>query len=302
MNRLEKKCLLASTGMHAVLLLLILFGTAFYVPGKKKPVDIGRMKVVPTRLIDQAISGGGGNPKLPPSDEMQKGNPLVQPRPTPQPPPPIPPPRTPPPLDTPPPEATKAEPAPSSKKAPSATAKNPVRDSTKSTSKNPSRDLAGVSLKPVIRSNTDKEAARAEAEARDWASRSQRIAKRLGGAVESLRSGFEQGTVVEASGPGGEAYMDYAAWVKQVYEDAWIVTDTGIDDNATTKANVTIARNGRVISAIIERRSGDAALDRSVERALERVRSVGHPFPEGAREDQRVFKINFNLKAKRLTG
>src|SRR5512142_783158 len=175
MNRLEKKCLLASTGMHAVLLLLILFGTEFYVPGKKKAVDIGRMKVVPTRLIDQAISGGGGNPKLPPSDEMQKGNPLVQPRPTPQPPPPTPPPRTPPPLDTPPPEATKAEPAPSSKKAPSATAKNPVRDSTKSTSKNPSRDLAGVSLKQVTRTTADKEASRAEAEARDWAVRSQRI-------------------------------------------------------------------------------------------------------------------------------
>ena len=162
-------------------------------------------------------------------------------------------------------------------------------------------ESAPISLKPIVRSAADKEAARAVAEARERAAENQRFSKQLGKAMENLRAGFESGTVVEASGPGGEAYINYAAFVEQVYKDAWIVTDNLIDDAATTRVNVTIARSGNVISAIIERRSGNSALDRSVERVLNKVKFVA-PFPEGAREDQRVFIINFNLKPNRLTG
>src|SRR5437667_2728756 len=87
MNRLEKKCLIASAGTHLFLMMLVLFGAAFLV-APDKTLTQAPLKVVPTRLIDTALSGGGGNPKAAPSDAQQKGATL-----TPQPAPPPPPPR-----------------------------------------------------------------------------------------------------------------------------------------------------------------------------------------------------------------
>ena len=77
--------------------------------------------------------------------------------------------------------------------------------------------------------------------------------------------------------------------------------DDLMDESSTAKVSVTIAKSGHVISARIERRSGNSPLDRSVQRALDKVRFVA-PFPAGALEEQRTFLINFNLKAKRLLG
>ena len=67
------------------------------------------------------------------------------------------------------------------------------------------------------------------------------------------------------------------------------------------KVKVVIARDGSVITDAILKRSGIPALDKSVENALNRVRQLP-PFPEGAKDAQRTFIINFNLKAKRLLG
>ena len=114
--------------------------------------------------------------------------------------------------------------------------------------------------------------------------------------------GLTKGTVVDIRGPGGEAYANYAQWVKTVYEDAWDPADDLLDDESTAQVTVTILKNGDVITARITKRSGVSSLDKSVQRALDKVRTIGRPFPEGAKEDQRTFTINFNLKAKRLTG
>jgi hypothetical protein len=40
-------------------------------------------------------------------------------------------------------------------------------------------------------------------------------------------------------------------------------------------------------------------VDKSVQRTLDRVTFIA-PFPEGAKDKQRTYTINFNLKAKRL--
>ena len=106
---------------------------------------------------------------------------------------------------------------------------------------------------------------------------------------------------MEISGPGGEAFVNYAQWVKTVYEDAWVIPNDLLDEDSTAKVVITIARNGHVLSARIERRSGNSILDKSVQRTLDKVKFVA-PFPEGSREEQRTFTINFNLQAKRLTG
>ena len=62
-----------------------------------------------------------------------------------------------------------------------------------------------------------------------------------------------------------------------------------------------IARGGNVISAEVIKGSGNTKLDRSVRHVIESLRFI-HPFPEGSRDSQRTFIINFNLKSKRGIG
>src|SRR5437762_13990756 len=76
MNRLDKKCFIASTGTHLLLALLLVFGSAFFV-SHDKISSLPSLKVVPTRFVDDALSGGGGNPKVAPSDAQIKGQTLA---------------------------------------------------------------------------------------------------------------------------------------------------------------------------------------------------------------------------------
>ena len=102
-------------------------------------------------------------------------------------------------------------------------------------------------------------------------------------------------------GNSSVAYANYATVVKSVYEQAWILPNDVASDDANTKVSVTIASDGTVISARIITPSGDAGLDASVQRTLERVKSIA-PFPEGATEKERTYIINFNPQVKRLLG
>jgi TonB family protein len=125
----------------------------------------------------------------------------------------------------------------------------------------------------------------------------------VNGAIGSLAKGLSGGTQIEAPGPGGEAFANYEQFVKSVYDHAWIAPDDISDDGLTVRVRVTIRRDGNVVreSTHVERTSGNPALDTSVRRAVERVKFV-HPFPEGAKDTERTFKINFNLKSKRQAG
>ena len=102
-------------------------------------------------------------------------------------------------------------------------------------------------------------------------------------------------------GPGGEAYANYSQVVKSIYDRAWIDPEEVTDEQATVQVKLVVYRDGTIKSDWIVNRSGIPALDKSVQSALDRVREVPR-FPEGAKESERVFIINFNLKAKRLTG
>lgn len=302
MDRLQKKCLIASFSAHAFLLVLLLAGTAFIVPAKKT-VEMQALRVVPTRLIDQAMSGGGGNPNIAPNQGQQKGTmqplpPLPMPPPkradTPPPPPPPTPPKT---QKT---DTRKTETLPPAKKNDRTPRDTRKQDTLSTTSTTP---LAN--LRRVERTRADAEAARRDAEqaaaAQARAAEGRRLASQLGRVMDNLRAGFEQGTVVEVSGPGGEAYASYASFVESVFKDAWIPPDDVDDEYSTVKAVVTITRSGHVILKRIDAYSRISSLDRSVQRALDKVKFVA-PFPEGAKDDQRVFIINFNLKSKRSFG
>ena len=77
--------------------------------------------------------------------------------------------------------------------------------------------------------------------------------------------------------------------------------DETASDDANVKVRVTIASDGRVISARVIGPSGDASVDRSVQNTLDRVTDIA-PFPDGSTETERTYIINFNLKAKRILG
>lgn len=102
-------------------------------------------------------------------------------------------------------------------------------------------------------------------------------------------------------GNSSAAYANYAEVVKSVYQQAWVPPSHAANDEANTKVRVTIARDGTVISARIIEPSGDASVDASVRRTLERVQFIA-PFPEGSTDKERTYIINFNLKAKRMFG
>src|SRR5262249_37565995 len=108
---------------------------------------------------------------------------------------------------------------------------------------------------------------------------------------------------VELKGPGGGGvpYANFLEAVKSVYQHAWVVPDGITDDNATTAASVTIARDGTVVSAHITRSSGNPGVDQSVQRTWDKVKWAA-PMQDPAKETERAVKINFNVAANRAAG
>ena len=89
MNRLQKKCFVASAGVHALLLVILLVGPAF-LTSKSKLDNSPILDVIPGKLIDAAFSGGGnpnGRPPPPaPPEPPQRA--VTPPAPAPEPDPP----------------------------------------------------------------------------------------------------------------------------------------------------------------------------------------------------------------------
>jgi TonB family protein len=307
MNRFQKKCLVASAGLHGFLLLLLVFGSAFFV-SKEKPAP-QRINVVPTRLIEDALAGGGGNPNLTRTDDRQKGETLEPVAPAPQQPvapQPKPPQPQPPPVK---PEAKRPEPKKADLPTPKPTkVVEPVKPTPtdKTPQAKPRIDLN--ELKPLARTDTDKQKAQQEAENREKArqqriadAQRQKLAQQIGKAAEAMRVGFSSGTQVQVGGPGGEAYANYGSLVQAAYDDAWQIIQDLSDEDSVAIVRVTIARDGRVVSARITERARSASMNKSVQRALDAVKKLP-PFPDFIKDSERSFIIEFNLKAKRLVG
>ena len=302
MNRLQKKCLIASLALHALLCVILLVGPAF-LSSNHKGVDQPTLEVIPARIVDSLFSGGG-NPKARPPTAQS----VVEP------PAPVQQPETRPPEPTPKPPLIKEQerkpleekikpsqeildkPAP--RKPDIKVSTTVVRRSAEIDAKDKARAEAEAKAKAQAEA---KARAKAEADARRRAT--QQLESRLNSTYESLTKNLSSGTTIEPLGPGGEPYADYGQVVKSYYDRAWIDPEDVSEDAATVKVKVVIRRDGTVISDSVTQRSGISALDKSVQNALDRVRVRGlPPFPEGAKESQRIYIINFNLKAKRLVG
>ncbi len=294
MSRFEKKCLIASLALHGLLCLILLVGPAF-LSSKGKDMDLPVLEVVPDKTTDLPFSGGG-NPNAKPQAAPPRVDP-PQPQPATKPPQPV---TRQPDLKSPPDQPAREQ---ESKREPDAIDRK--REQSKPEIKVESRIVKRFPNKTPDKTTTKKEeddsTAKARAEVAARRRTAQQLLARINGSSERLSENLSPGATIEPLGPGGEAYANYAQVVKTYYDRAWIDPEEVSEDAATVKVKVVIARDGAVISDAIITRSGIASLDKSVENALKRVRQLP-PFPEGAKEAQRTFVINFNLKAKRLLG
>ncbi|HTY88331.1 MAG TPA: TonB family protein [Candidatus Acidoferrum sp.] len=268
MNRLQKKCVAVTVGIHLLLLTILIVGPAFFAP-KPKADDLPVLDVIPANLVDAAFNSGVANAAPPPPEPVAP----------PQPPLPVP-------VVTPPPAPDKVEPVKPPDKLTPADLK-PLDKTTKPEPRKPE-----ISLKPVTRT-APKPSPNANADANNAAR-----ARAIRAALKNLNRNLTSATTVDMPGNSSVAYANYASAVKSIYEQAWILP-ADVSDNANTKVSVTIANDGTVISARIITPSGDAGLDASVQRTLERVKFIA-PFPDGATDKERTYTINFNPQVKRL--
>jgi TonB family protein len=288
--------------MHSLLVVILVVAPAL--GSKSKMEEMPAIDFIPNKLIDAAFSGGG--------------NPNTRP---PPPAPPAPPAPAPPQREVAPPEP-KPDPKPEVIKThdpepPKEVIKpKPVAESLEVQQK-PKRSKPDVSTKAVTRNSDsqkkEKQKAEADARAKELAetrakaaadAQRRELAAAVGSAARSIKSDLSPAVAIDTNpgpGGGGEAYANYAQVVKSIYEHAWVPSDDTTSDEAITKVSVTIRRDGSVASARIIKRCGDASIDQSVQRTLDRVKFIA-PFPDGTKDQERTFTINFNLKAKRMMG
>jgi len=297
MNRLEKKCFIASTGVHLLLGLILIVGPAF-VSSTPKVDNPPILDFVTYTTTDEQMSGGGNPTAKPPPTATTAPQPIVQPQPQPRP--------------QPPPPQPKAEPEELKSHEPER-AKDPVKElktttdpdafePTKAQKRKPQVSVTPVKRQTVKRDST--ETSDEDTRAREMAdARRAAAASFVNRASRDLASGMSSSTAIELKGPGGGGvpYANFLAAVKTVYTDAWNIPDGVTDDDATVAASVTIARDGTVISERITHSSGNGEVDRSVQTTLDRVKFAAR-LPENAKEDQRTVTINFNVRAKRALG
>lgn len=293
MNRLQKKCVIASGIAHATLVLVLLVGPAFL--GADDPTldakDI--IDFIPFKTLEQNMTGGG-NPNV------------AQVIPAPAPPTPAPP--TPP---TPPPPAPRAEqrdptpepPKPATREVQPVAHNDPKPDP--DALEPNKRSAPKISLTQVTRNtSTSRSSDTAKAQRdRDRAAARQR-AEKIDQAISAINAGASGSVRVdELRGPGGGGvpYAGFNQALVSAYMRAWLVPADLADSNAKVVAKITISRDGDVISARIERSSGNSDLDESVRRALDKVSYVA-PLPEGTKETQKTFWLEFDPRAKRLMG
>ena len=314
MTRLQKKCLLASAGMHGLLLVILIASSAF----RSKPVtrDIPIiMTMVNVPVTDQQGAGGGTpepvaptQPRAQPTPQMavtppppqvvhqqpqQHVEPVPQPRPVVQ--------RQPDPTPDPDPQPDTSEeavlPAPKPRKHTDHKVV-PTFDSTPEVSHK-------KRTKPKV-SEADTETASAESNAAAARAATRRLSTQLAAALDTLATGVQtsgaKGTVVDMPGQGGgAAFVGYETAIFNAYYHAWITPDSVADKLAATDAKIVVARDGSILSAEIRTRSGEREMDRSVDRALRAVLRLP-PFPSASTDEQRTFVIRFNLEAKQGSG
>ncbi len=294
MTRLQKKCFVFSLGLHGLLAAILFLSAGF----RTRPEDPGLqvLSMIPANILDRASAPGGApaarQPRpqdpMPPSEvvgrveyskpieEEQRTRPLPTPRPieTPQPP--------------------RVTPLPQHD-SPLPPRSKPVPHHEIHPSYTPAARAANT--KPTDNSQASQAASQAELK------RLKEVEDSLSHLATGVAASAAEKTTVDVPGLGGagEPFAGYNEVVKSIYYRAWITQDTLAGHVAGPVARIVVARDGTILSAELTTPSGDASLDKSVDRALQRVTKLP-PFPAGARDEERTFRIRFSLDAKKASG
>jgi TonB family protein len=314
MNRLEKKCLVFSVGLHGLLAVILLGSSAF--SNRTEDAETPILSIIPANIIDGASSGGGEpapslraapipatTPSQPQAQPVSK--PEVKPvatRPQPQQQPQIIPPER-----VRHPDRAKEEPdedvhpvvnsETSVLRKPKPHHQHEIHPTFATASPTTSR------TKVKTESTSDNAEAAAKSAARAEAHRLSAVENSLEHLASGVQSSGAARTVVDVPGisGGGEVFAAYRNVVRDYYYRAWIQPDNGVANSALPEAKVTVARDGTIIKAELVSPSGERLLDKSVERALQFVTRLP-AFPAGSHDEERVFTIQFSLDLKQATG
>jgi TonB family protein len=296
---LQKKCFVASSGAHGLLLLVLLAAAIFH--SEPAVTEEQVLTLISPRILDRDGSGGQAPAAVAPQPAVSQPQPQPQSQPPPVAPPSHPAPRIEP---APPPrviETAKSIPTSEPKPKPERIAQERPSTSAKPTTKTHEvvADLSHTTRisTPTRRSNSTATAAHSTAD-----TRSEEIARTFADLGSEIRDSAAKATVVTLPGEGGgEAFVGYETAIYNAYYHAWKAPQQATGSLAAADVKIVVTRDGSIISAELINPSGDSAIDHSVQRALDAVKQLP-PFPESTRDTQRSFRISFTLDAKQSSG
>jgi protein TonB len=277
MNRLQKKCVIASVGAHLLLLTILIVGPAFYNP-QPKPDNTQVLDIIPANLIDAAFNSGVKN-ATPPA-----------PAPVVTPPPPVPATPAPPVQNPPPPVPKQVEPKPTlPEKLKNLFTPEPKPEPVKpAPTETKSEHKIQPNLTPVVRTASKNPTTNPKPD----------NSRAIASAIRNLKRNLSPGMVVDVPGNSSAAYASYKDALATIYYNAWVTPNNAANDEADAIVKITVAADGTVLTSRIVTPSGDEKVDDSVRRALNRVSSVP-PLPDQSKVEQE-FTIDFNLKTKQM--
>ena len=147
--------------------------------------------------------------------------------------------------------------------------------------------------KPIIRVNLNSNVRKPDAQ-KDAAKRARQAEAKRQTALNKLQAKLSGRTSVNVP-IGRYASANYESLIRKKYMDATIHPGA-IGGDPVVKVRLVIARNGTVLSARVTGKSGVPSWDRSVQKALDRVKFI-KPFPEAMKGSQQTFNLNFNSRS-----
>tara|TARA_B100001123_G_scaffold446552_1_gene601365 strand:- start:1511 stop:2347 length:837 start_codon:yes stop_codon:yes gene_type:complete len=277
MSRLLKKCMVLSVGLHVLIAALLIAAATFFItkPEKVQPT----LSMIAPEILDNILKPNSTQiTRTPPTPAVRRN---VVPQPPKQ-------------VEEAPPKTVTPKPVkitPPKKVTPKPTPRK-VRTPDKPKSTQPRKIQINTSTKIVGATNPQQPAKPVPAKPNISSSA-------LTQKVQNLRGQLSAGIKVNVSGANAVAFTSYAQFVVSVYRRTWEpLLPKNLARSRVAVVSVTIDRSGRVVSTRIIRKTGDKELDHSVQRALDRVKTIGKAFPSGSKDSKRTFTLDFTPKIR----
>ncbi|MGB0581204.1 MAG: TonB C-terminal domain-containing protein [Limisphaerales bacterium] len=311
-ERLKRKCLFVSVGMHALLVVIVAFASAF--KSEVKEPDIKPMTVIDTDVINRLMAAPA--PVVAPQP-VQRPAPTPTPRKV-EPPKPAPkkpePPKPAPKKPDPPKQIKKPDPKPPKKitkkpdpkPAPKRNIKKPVpkkpapkKPTPRPTPRpRPTVKIDTSALRNKLNNRPDPAAQRRERERAEQRRKEAAAAERRRVAALKSKLGsitkLDSRSVKVSAGSSARASIDYGTYVRQTYDRHWS-QPSGLRKGLRAEITVTIRRDGSVKSARVSKRSGVALFDNALQSLANKVRSF-RSFPSNMTVSEKTFSCGFEVE------